>query len=42
MGSYGIGVSRIPAKLIIEGYDKKDGVIWPAKVSPISCNYSQS
>ena len=33
MGSYGIGVSRIPAA-IIEGYDKKDGVIWPAKVSP--------
>ncbi len=33
MGSYGIGVSRIPAA-IIEGYEKKDGVIWPAKVSP--------
>ena len=33
MGSYGIGVSRIPAA-IIEGYDKKDAVIWPAKVSP--------
>ena len=27
MGSYGIGVSRIPAA-IIEGSDKKDGVTW--------------
>ena len=33
MGSYGIGVSRIPAA-IIESSDKKDGVIWPVNVSP--------
>ena len=33
MGSYGIGVSRVPAALI-ESSIKKDGVVWPKNVSP--------
>ena len=35
MGSYGIGVSRIPAA-VIESSNKKDGVIWPKNISPFS------
>ena len=33
MGSYGIGVSRIPAA-IIELYNDEKGIIWPKKVAP--------
>ena len=33
MGSYGIGVSRVPAALI-ESSIKKEGVVWPKNVSP--------
>ena len=33
MGSYGIGVSRIPAALI-EKSKKKEGIVWPKSVSP--------
>ncbi len=33
MGSYGIGVSRIPAAVIEHSNDSK-GIIWPKKISP--------
>ena len=33
MGSYGIGVSRIPAA-IIEKFNDNKGIIWPNKVAP--------
>ena len=33
MGSYGIGISRLPAA-IIEAQHDKDGIIWPQKVAP--------
>ena len=33
MGSYGIGVSRVPAALI-ESSIKKEGVVWPKNISP--------
>ena len=33
MGSYGIGISRIPAA-IIELFHDKNGIIWPKEVSP--------
>ena len=33
MGSYGIGISRIPAA-IIEGSNDENGIIWPKEVSP--------
>ncbi len=33
MGSYGIGVSRIPAALI-ESSNKKDAIVWPKNISP--------
>ena len=33
MGSYGIGVSRVPAALI-ESSIKKEGIVWPKNVSP--------
>ena len=33
MGSYGIGVSRIPAA-IIEKFNDNKGIIWPSKVAP--------
>ena len=33
MGSYGIGISRIPAA-IIEGSNDDNGIIWPKEVSP--------
>ena len=33
MGSYGIGISRIPAA-IIEGSNDDKGIIWPKEVSP--------
>ena len=33
MGSYGIGISRIPAA-IIEASNDDNGIIWPKEVSP--------
>lgn len=33
MGSYGIGISRLPAAIIEKNYDKK-GIIWPKEISP--------
>ena len=33
MGSYGIGVSRIPAA-ILETSEKNDSILWPKKISP--------
>ena len=33
MGSYGIGISRIPAA-IIEAFNDDNGIIWPKEVSP--------
>ncbi|MAI29523.1 MAG: proline--tRNA ligase [Rickettsiales bacterium] len=33
MGSYGIGISRIPAA-IIEASNDKNGIVWPKEVSP--------
>ena len=33
MGSYGIGISRIPAA-IIESSNDNNGIIWPKEVSP--------
>ena len=33
MGSYGIGISRIPAA-IIESSNDSNGIIWPEEVSP--------
>ncbi|RKY43262.1 MAG: proline--tRNA ligase [Candidatus Makaraimicrobium thalassicum] len=33
MGCYGIGVNRIPAALIEASHDK-DGIVWPASLSP--------
>ena len=33
MGSYGIGISRIPAT-IIEASNDDNGIIWPKEVSP--------
>ncbi len=33
MGSYGIGISRIPAA-VIESSNDKDGIIWPDNLSP--------
>ncbi len=35
MGSYGIGISRIPAA-VIEFSNDKDGIIWPNNLSPFS------
>ncbi len=35
MGSYGIGISRIPAA-VIEFSNDKDGIIWPKELSPFS------
>jgi prolyl-tRNA synthetase len=33
MGSYGIGISRIPAA-IIEKFNDEKGIIWPKEISP--------
>ena len=33
MGSYGIGLSRIPAAIIENNFDDK-GIIWPKEISP--------
>lgn len=33
MGSYGIGISRIPAAIIEKNHDER-GIIWPKQVSP--------
>lgn len=33
MGCYGIGVSRLPAAIIEQNYDK-DGIIWPKEIAP--------
>ena len=33
MGSYGIGVSRLPAAIIEASHDK-DGIVWPVPVAP--------
>ena len=33
MGSYGIGISRIPAA-IIENNNDENGIIWPKEISP--------
>ena len=33
MGSYGIGVSRIPAA-VIEKYHDDKGIVWPKEISP--------
>ena len=33
MGSYGIGISRIPAA-VIEKYHDDKGIIWPKEISP--------
>ena len=54
MGSYGIGVSRIPAAVIERFHDEK-GIVWPKEISPFQliiinlltndkdcCNYSDS
>ena len=35
MGSYGIGISRIPAA-IIEASNDDNGIIWPKELSPFS------
>ncbi|NNN06223.1 MAG: proline--tRNA ligase, partial [Elusimicrobia bacterium] len=36
MGCYGIGVSRVVAAAIEQGHDK-DGIVWPAEISPFDC-----
>ena len=36
MGSYGIGISRLPAALIEANHDEK-GIIWPESVTPFGC-----
>ncbi|MEK7382451.1 MAG: proline--tRNA ligase [Elusimicrobiota bacterium] len=36
MGCYGIGVSRVVAAAIEQGHDK-DGILWPAALSPFHC-----
>ena len=54
MGSYGIGVSRIPAAVIEKFHDEK-GIVWPTEISPFQliiinlltkdktcCNYTDS
>ena len=54
MGSYGIGVSRIPAAVIEKFHDEK-GIVWPKEISPFQliiinlltkdkdcCNYTDS
>ena len=35
MGSYGIGVSRIPAAVIEKFHDEK-GIVWPKEISPFN------
>ena len=35
MGSYGIGLSRIPAA-VIELYNDEKGIIWPKEIAPFS------
>ena len=54
MGSYGIGISRIPAAVIEKFHDEK-GIVWPKEISPFQliiinlltkdkscCNYANS
>ena len=54
MGSYGIGISRIPAA-VIEKYHDNKGIVWPKEISPFQltiinlltrdescCNYANS
>ena len=54
MGSYGIGISRIPAA-VIEKYHDDKGIVWPKEISPFQltiinlltkdescCNYANS
>jgi prolyl-tRNA synthetase len=36
MGCYGIGISRVVAAAIEQGHDK-DGILWPAALSPFDC-----
>ena len=37
MGSYGLGISRIPAAVIENSHDK-DGIIWPNQLCPFKVN----
>ena len=36
MGSYGIGISRIPAAIIEHQYEIKDAVVWPKNMAPFT------
>ena len=36
MGSYGIGISRIPAAIIEHQSEDKTGIVWPKNVAPFT------